>query len=115
MNSLHPYTIIFGQFCRRFVILKFFSQLKLLSVQFSYIFQPLYLGSTNVNYYFHLNDTQYNITEFTVRHWYLKMTKQPVASPTVCRHHHWNEPPCPTPDTDHKGPKIKGIVWPYLL
>jgi hypothetical protein len=40
----------------------------LLSVQFSYDFQPSYLGSTSVNYHFHPTDTQYSVTELTVRH-----------------------------------------------
>jgi hypothetical protein len=38
----------------------------LLPVQFSYVFQPFYLGSTSVNYHFHLTDAQYNITELAV-------------------------------------------------
>jgi hypothetical protein len=47
----------------------------LLSVQFCYGFQLSVSRSVSVNYYFYLTDPQYNITELTVRHWYVKKTK----------------------------------------
>jgi hypothetical protein len=53
---------------RRSQIFHLTSAVVLLSVQFSCIFQPFYLGFTSVNCDFHVSDTQYNITELTVRH-----------------------------------------------
>jgi hypothetical protein len=86
----------------------------LLSVQFSYAFKLSYLGSTSVNYHFHLSNAQYNITELTVRRKYLKKTKHTCSIPSVHYHDHWNKLPHPTNDTDHKALKKK-VLFDHII